>query len=172
VCQPPLIFFPFCWAVNRNPPVFHLWNRISCNCLPFRTDNAMFVFCTLVKFTSSILSLSRVSQCIMINCVWPSWCTCHSLSLASVKPRLVLPFWCRLTWVVPEKEPLNGCVCVMRPLPRTCKAVTLSPYIYRKWNDNVYDTSSAWTNFSLGGQTRRVGGWTLSGKLILTLTSC
>ena len=33
---------------------------------------------------------------------------CHSLSLASVKSR----FWYRLTWVVPEKGPLNGCVCV------------------------------------------------------------
>ena len=31
------------------------------------------------------------------------------LSLASVKSRLVLPFWYRLTWVVPEKGPLNGC---------------------------------------------------------------
>ena len=28
------------------------------------------------------------------------------------KTRLVLPFWYRLTWVVPEKGPLNGCVCV------------------------------------------------------------
>ena len=28
---------------------------------------------------------------------------CHSPSLASVKSRLVLPFWYRLTWVVPEK---------------------------------------------------------------------
>jgi len=37
---------------------------------------------------------------------------CHSLSLASVKARLVLPFWYRLTWVVPDKRPLNGCVCV------------------------------------------------------------
>ena len=36
----------------------------------------------------------------------------HSLSLASVKSRLVVPFWCRLTQVVPEKGPLNGCVCV------------------------------------------------------------
>ena len=44
--------------------------------------------------------------------MWPSWCHCHSLSLASVKSRLVLPFWYRLTWVVPEKGPLNGCVCV------------------------------------------------------------
>ena len=35
--------------------------------------------------------------------IWPSWCHCHSLSLASVKSRLVLPFWYRLTWVVPEK---------------------------------------------------------------------
>jgi len=25
---------------------------------------------------------------------------------------LVLPFWYRLTWVVWEKGPLNGCVCV------------------------------------------------------------
>ena len=33
-------------------------------------------------------------------------------SLAPVKSRLVLPFWYRLTWVLPEKGPLNGCVCV------------------------------------------------------------
>ena len=35
---------------------------------------------------------------------------CHSLSLASVKSRLVLPFWYRLTRIVPGS--LNGCVCV------------------------------------------------------------
>ena len=46
------------------------------------------------------------------TCILPSWCHCHSLSLASVKSRLVLPFLYRLTWVVPEKGPLNGCVCV------------------------------------------------------------
>ena len=44
-------------------------------------------------------------------CVW-SWCHCHSLSVASVKSRLVLPFWYRLTRVVPDKGPLNGCLCV------------------------------------------------------------
>ena len=44
------------------------------------------------------------------TCRWPSWCHCHSLSLAVVKSRLVLPFWYRLTWVVPDKGPLNGCV--------------------------------------------------------------
>ena len=46
------------------------------------------------------------------TCIWPSWCHCHSLSLASVKSRLVLPFWYQLTRVVPERGPLNGCVCV------------------------------------------------------------
>ena len=34
----------------------------------------------------------------------------HSLSLASVKSRLVIPFWYRLTGVVLDKGPLNGCV--------------------------------------------------------------
>ena len=46
------------------------------------------------------------------TCIWPSWCHCHSRSLASIKSRLVLPVWYRLTRVVPEKGPLNGCVCV------------------------------------------------------------
>jgi len=46
------------------------------------------------------------------TCICSSWCHCHSLSLASVKSRLVLPFWYRLNWAVPEKWPLNGCVCV------------------------------------------------------------
>ena len=35
-----------------------------------------------------------------------------TLSVVSVKSRLVLPFWYRLTRVVPEKGPLNWCVCV------------------------------------------------------------
>ena len=59
------------------------------------------------------------------QCIWPSWCYCHSLSLASVKSRLVLPFWYRLTWVVPEKGPLNGCVCV-------CK-FTVPSVLWRCW---------------------------------------
>ena len=45
------------------------------------------------------------------TCIWPSWCHCHSLSLAPIKSRLVLPFWYRLTQVVLEKRPLNGCCC-------------------------------------------------------------
>jgi len=45
------------------------------------------------------------------TCMWPS---CHSLSLASVKSRLVLPFWYRLTQAVQDKGPLirYGCHCI------------------------------------------------------------
>ena len=46
------------------------------------------------------------------TCICPSWCHCHSLSLAAVKSRLVLPFWYRLTRVVLEKGLLNRCVCL------------------------------------------------------------
>ena len=48
--------------------------------------------------------------------VWLSlWSDLHMAqlmlrSLASVKSRLVLPFWYRLTQVVPDKELLNSCV--------------------------------------------------------------
>ena len=34
------------------------------------------------------------------TCIRSSWCHCHSLSLASVKSRLVSPFCYRLTWVL------------------------------------------------------------------------
>ena len=68
-------------------------------------------------------------------CIWPSWCHCHSLSLASVKSRLVLPFWYRLTRVVPDKGLLNWCVCVcvcacMRACVRAC--------IYIVWGVSTY----------------------------------
>jgi len=46
----------------------------------------------------------------MQTCIWPSWCHCHSLSLASVKSRLVSPFWYRLTRWAQKKGLLNVCV--------------------------------------------------------------
>ena len=49
------------------------------------------------------------------TCICPSWCHCHSLSLASVKSWLFLPFWYRLTRAVPEKRAVKRvclCVCV------------------------------------------------------------
>jgi len=67
------------------------------------------------KLSSEVLAwLSVWSE--MQTCMWPSWCHYHSLSLAPVKSKLVLPFWCWLTRVVLDKGPLNGCVCVLYQL--------------------------------------------------------
>jgi len=63
------------------------------------------------KLSSEVLAwLSARSE--VQTCIWPSRCHCHSLSLASVKSRLVLPFWYCLTQIVLDKVPLNVCVCM------------------------------------------------------------
>ena len=66
------------------------------------------------------------------TCIWPSWCNCHSLSLASVKSRLVLPFWYRLTWVVSNKGPLNGCSGVRFLAFLVCTKISWIS-IFRQW---------------------------------------
>ena len=64
--------------------------------------------------------LSVLSE--MQTWIWPSWCHCHSLSLAPVKSRLVLPFWYQLTWVVPDKGTLRGCMYLVMgsPIWKSC----------------------------------------------------
>ena len=64
-----------------------------------------------------------------------------SLSLASVKSRLVLLLWYRLTRVVPDKGPLNVFVCVCYPAenvvlptfaaaaPCWCSCAAIDPYL-------------------------------------------
>ena len=75
------------------------------------------------------------------TCIWPSWCHCHSLSLASVKSRLVLPFWYQLTRVVPDKGPLNGCVC-MCVCVRACVCVCVhSLLIHHPLLHSIFSTS-------------------------------
>ena len=59
------------------------------------------------KLSGGVLAWLSVWSTVQ-TCIWPS----HSWSLASVKSRLVLPFWYQLTVVVPDKGSLNGCVCV------------------------------------------------------------
>jgi len=54
------------------------------------------------KLSGGVLAWLSVWDEVQIY-TWPSWCHCHSLSLPSVKSRLVLPFWYRLTWVIPDK---------------------------------------------------------------------
>jgi len=47
-----------------------------------------------------------LEQCADLLMPLPLTVSCFS------KIQIGLPFWYRLTWVVPEKGPLNGCVCV------------------------------------------------------------
>ena len=65
---------------------------------------------TCKKLSGGVLAWLSVSSEVQ-TCIRPSWCHCHSLSLASLKSRLVLPFWYWLTRGVLDKGPLNGCVC-------------------------------------------------------------
>jgi len=77
------------------------------------TDNNNHRFTATIQVNLSGGMLAWLSVWSEVQtCIRPSWCHCLSLSLASVKSKLVLPFWYRLTQVVPEKGPLNRCVCV------------------------------------------------------------
>jgi len=73
-----------------------------------------------------------------------TWFACGSAdafvspsSLASLKSRMVLPFWCQLTQVVLEKRPLNGCssssskCCNTMELVRILLSVYL--HIWSEW---------------------------------------
>ena len=84
------------------------------------------------------------------TCTWPSQCHCHSLSLASVKSRLVLPFWYRLTRVVPDKGSLNRCVCNLNwkcrltqiDMYNGCKMVAVD--VYQQHLFNILFFRTAW----------------------------
>ena len=46
---------------------------------------------------------------VQMICIWSSWCHCHPTISCSSKIQNGLPSWYRLTQVVLEKRPLNGC---------------------------------------------------------------
>jgi len=60
-----------------------------------------------VKLSDEVLVWLSVWSEVQIVCIWSSWCHCHPKTPSSSRP--VLPFWYRLTEVVLEKRPLNGC---------------------------------------------------------------
>jgi len=80
--------------------VLHLWFHVFNFCT--RTWDWHFWQILFNFLSGGVLAWLSVWSEVQ-TCMWPSWCHCHSLSLVSVKSRLVLPFWYRLTWVVPEK---------------------------------------------------------------------
>jgi len=46
---------------------------------------------------------------VQMICIWSSWCHCHPIISCSSKMQNGLRLLCRLTQVVLEKRPLNGC---------------------------------------------------------------
>jgi len=99
------------------------------------------------KLSGGVLAWLFVWSDVQI-CIWPSWCQCHSLSVASVKSRLVLPFWYRLTWVVADKGLLNGCVFTnMLALWATSEVIVcLSCFVYLwPWHDNMFNITHTYT---------------------------
>ena len=64
------------------------------------------------SLSDEVLMWLSVCSEAQIVCIWSSWRHCHPKTpspLALFKSRLVLPFWYRLTQVVLENRPLNGC---------------------------------------------------------------
>jgi len=107
-----------------------------------------------------VICLSEVQ-----TCIWPSGCHCYSLSLASVKSRLVLPFWYWLTQVVLEKGPLNGCVCVCVCLqwagrcPQNCLSPWWDPGLHLIYDSMVPCESISQMASSTGSTNCIVHGW-------------
>ena len=65
------------------------------------------------------------------TCICSSWCHCHSLSLASVKSRLVLPFWYRV------------CVCVSADVAESVSEFHLQPFFTTRRN-TLTAASDSW----------------------------
>ena len=59
-----------------------------------------------------VICLERGADCLHMVQLMPLHPKTPS-SLASFKFKLLLLFWCRLTQVVLEKRPLNGCMCLI-----------------------------------------------------------
>ena len=108
--------------------MLHLFVMLSLNHYCITNNLCLFAFSALTllvgrqeghpackKQSGGVLMWSSVWNKVQ-TCIWPSWCHCHSLSLASVKSRLVSPIWYRLTRVVLEEWPLNGCMYVCNNL--------------------------------------------------------
>jgi len=61
------------------------------------------------KLSGGALAWLSVWSAMQMICIWSSGCHCHPIICCSSKIQNGLPFWCRLSQVVLEKRPLNGC---------------------------------------------------------------
>jgi len=116
---------------------------------------------------------------VQIVCMWSSWCHCHPKtpsSLASFKSGLVLPFWQRLTQVVLEKRPLNGCssdytvsgsgICKSAPGSRQIAAPATHHSVFYRPNVLPVAPPTAWHTPGFVQQASRTGQLSCSACLL------
>ena len=108
------------------------------------------------------------------TCICPSWCHCHSLSLASVKSRLILPSWYQLNPGSPGQRAVKRmCVCVVI-IKRTC---VLTVCLCINYGATV---AWEWEVVGLTSQLVQVKLWTMqhmntcihTGQRIVTVHDC
>ena len=99
------------WSTDR-VPVF-AWDKTAQQRLK-NTELPLYITTQATNSSKQLVNILAVNIPISYACMYRHFCkffflgqahvfNCHSLSLASVKSRLVLPFWYRLTRVVLEK---------------------------------------------------------------------
>ena len=79
--------------------------------------------------SGEVLAWVSVWSKVQIICIWSSWCHCHPIISCSSEIQNGLPFWCRLTQVVLEKRPLNGCSSSSSFIENVCGFVHGLPLI-------------------------------------------
>jgi len=91
------------------------------------------------------------------TCIWPSWCQCHSLSLASVKSRLVFPFWYWLIRGSPGQRAINRvCVSLLMAistfrLGRRCLSSPQQCYLHCLSTLNLITANHCWYSVQFFG---------------------
>ena len=90
------------------------------------------------------------------KCTWfaygPADATATPSSFASLKSRMVLRFWYRLTQVVLEKRPLNECYCCCYQSVLCCVGLHRYVFLLYKQSGKLNFTEPRLTNCSGGGR--------------------
>jgi len=96
------------------------------------------------KLSGEVLAWLSVWGEEQMICIWSSWCHCIPIISSSSKIQNGLAFWCRLTRVILEKKPLNGCSKKLDVFHQQ----HLQKIIGVTWNDKVTNIGSTETNWT------------------------
>jgi len=96
--------------------------------------------------------------------------SCLSKSQIGFKARLVLPFWYRLTRVVPDKGPLNGCVyCIVFSAIQPLKAASVLKKTSCQYQLSKKRANALVCRYGLAGTSRLDCDWDITA---IDVTGC